>query len=124
MKGSRCAVIVGSGGHSAADILTEAGWSVIVLKKGPNHLLDLGPRLKALNGHLSNDEIKHERRYFLGPDPFAEPRTFRHDADEGDRIHVGEVSNMPSGVGGAGFHADTSSAFPHEIGDRIASELG
>ena len=39
------AVIIGSGpgGATAADILTTAGWSVIVLEKGRNHLLHLEP---------------------------------------------------------------------------------
>ena len=36
------AVIVGSGpgGSAAADVLTAAGWSVVIVEKGRNHLLD------------------------------------------------------------------------------------
>ncbi len=63
-------VIVGSGpgGATFADVLTEAGWSVIMLEKGRNHLLDLEPPY-GLKGEFSNDEIKFAQRHFLGPDP-------------------------------------------------------
>jgi choline dehydrogenase-like flavoprotein len=108
-RGRDCdAVIVGSGpaGSTAADVLTAAGWSVIVLDKGRNHLLDLDAPFAPL-GHVSNDEIKFTRRWFLGPDPILEPRTYRNRAEEGDDgVDVGEVNNLPSTVGGGGFHAD------------------
>ena len=70
------AVIVGTGpaGATAADVLTGAGWSVIMLEKGSNHLLALDAAVRAAR-HVSNDEIKFFRRHFLGPDPFLEPRT-------------------------------------------------
>ena len=55
-------------------MLTDAGRSVCVLEKGRNHLLALEAPFAAL-GHLSNDEIKFDRRHFLGPDPLLEPRT-------------------------------------------------
>jgi choline dehydrogenase-like flavoprotein len=101
------AVVVGSGpgGATAAHVLAEAGWSVLVLEKGPNRLLALEPPYDLL-GHLSNDEIKFLRRHFLGPDPWLEPRTYRVDESDGDRRWIGEVNNLPSGVGGGGFHAD------------------
>lgn len=101
------AVIVGSGpgGSTAADILTAAGWSVIIFEKGRNHLLDPDdPSRPAAD--FSNDEIKFLHRHFLGPDPLVEPRTFRTHADDGERIHVGEVNSIPSTVGGGGTHAD------------------
>ena len=51
------AVIVGSGpsGSTAADLLTAHGWSVIVLEKGRNHLLELEAPYGPM-GHYSNDE--------------------------------------------------------------------
>jgi gluconate 2-dehydrogenase alpha chain len=101
------AVVVGSGpaGATAAEVLTAAGWAVVVLEKGRNHLLDLRPPFAPL-GHLSSDEVKFRRRHFLGPDPLLEPRTFRRAPDDGERLHTGEVNNLPSTVGGGGFHAD------------------
>ncbi len=100
-------VIVGSGpaGATAADVLTAAGWSVLILEKGRNHLLALDEPYGPL-GHVSNDELKFMRRHFLGPDPWLEPRTYRRGEHDGDRLDVGDVNNLPSTVGGGGFHAD------------------
>jgi choline dehydrogenase-like flavoprotein len=101
------AVIVGSGpgGATAADVLTAAGWSVTIVEKGRNHLLDPEDlRRPALD--YSNDEIKFLNRHFLGPDPLTEPRTFRTSEEDGDRLHVGEVNSVPTTVGGGGTHAD------------------
>ena len=118
-------VIIGSGpgGATAADVLTAAGKSVCVLEKGRNHLLALEPPFDNL-GHLSNDEIKFDRRHFLGPDPLLEPRTYRRSAADGDRTFTGDVNNMPSTVGGAGYHADGKLPRYREIDFRLASELG
>lgn len=101
------AIIVGSGpgGSTAADVLTAAGWSVVIFEKGRNHLIDTSDPNR-LATDFSNDEIKFMIRHFLGPDPLLEPRTFRTNEDEGDRIHTGEVNNVPSTVGGGGTHAD------------------
>ncbi|HEX5615672.1 MAG TPA: GMC family oxidoreductase [Acidimicrobiia bacterium] len=118
-------VIVGSGpaGSTAADVLTAAGWSVLVLEKGRNHLLALDPPFASL-GHSSNDEIKFARRHFLGPDPLVEPRTFRRSEHDGDRLFTGEVNNLPSTVGGGGFHADAKLPRFRAVDFRVASELG
>jgi gluconate 2-dehydrogenase alpha chain len=119
------AVIIGSGpaGSTAADVLTDAGWSVVVLEKGRNHLLSLDPPHAPL-GHVSNDEIKFMRRHFLGPDPFLEPRTYRRKESDGDRIFAGEVNNLPSTVGGGGFHADGKLPRFRAVDFAMASELG
>jgi choline dehydrogenase-like flavoprotein len=100
-------VIIGSGpgGATAADALTAAGRTVIILEKGRNHLLSLDPPFDGL-GHLTADELKMTRRHLLGPDPDVEPRTYRRSEDDGDRLLTGEVNNLPSTVGGGGYHAD------------------
>jgi choline dehydrogenase-like flavoprotein len=119
------AVIVGTGpaGATAADVLTGAGWSVIMLEKGRNHLLSLEAPFEGL-GHVSNDEIKSARRYFLGPDPFLEPRSYRRDEADGDRLFAGEVNNLPSTVGGGGFHADGKLPRFRAVDFKPLSELG
>ena len=101
------AIVIGTGpaGATAAHVLTAAGWSVLMLEKGRNHLLALDSPFEPL-GHISNDELKFMRRHFLGPDPWLEPRTFRRTEADGDHLDVGDVNNLPSTVGGGGFHAD------------------
>jgi gluconate 2-dehydrogenase alpha chain len=103
-----CDVIVigsGPGGATAADVLTAAGWTVIMLEKGRNHLVGLDPPYEPLR-HLANDEVASVRRHLLGPDPRLEPRSYRRGPEDGERLLVGEVNNLPSTVGGGGFHAD------------------
>jgi gluconate 2-dehydrogenase alpha chain len=119
------AVIVGTGpgGATAADVLTAAGWSVVMLEKGRNHLLALDPPYGPL-GHVSNDEIKFFRRNFLGPDPLVEPRTSRRDEADGDHVFAGEVNNLPSTVGGGGIHADGKLPRFREVDFHARSELG
>jgi gluconate 2-dehydrogenase alpha chain len=119
------AIVVGSGpaGATAADVLTAAGWSVVVLEKGRNHLLALDDPFGPL-GHVSNDEIKFFRRHFLGPDPFLEPRTYRRDDADGDHLFAGEVNNLPSTVGGGGFHADAKLPRFRAVDFKARSELG
>ena len=119
------AVIVGSGpgGCAAADVLTAAGWSVVIFEKGRNHLIDLDdPR--RLGTAFSNDEIKFHARHFLGPDPHVEPRTFRLDEDDGDRSFTGDVNNLPSTVGGGGVHADGKVPRFRDEDFRLRSERG
>ena len=119
------AIVVGSGPGrwTAADALTAAGWSVLVLEKGRNHLIDLDDPTRLLQDY-SNDEIKFMFRHFLGPDPLLEPRTFRHTDADGDHLHVGDVNNLPSSVGGAGTHADGKVPRFREEDFKIVSTRG
>ena len=101
------AVVVGSGpgGAAAAEVLVRAGWTVTIVEKGRNHLVDPAQPEHLLE-HFSNDEVKFFHRHFLGPDPLTEPRTFRAGPADGDHSLVGEVNSIPSTVGGGGVHAD------------------
>src|ERR1700694_603126 len=119
------AVIVGSGpsGSTAADVLTSAGWSVVIFEKGRNHLIDLADPSQLLHDY-SNDEIKFLYRHFMGPDPILEPRSFRTSEEDGERTHVGEVNNLPSTVGGGGPHADGKLPRFREEDFHLLSALG
>src|SRR5258708_8521790 len=119
------AIIIGSGpaGSTTAEVLTKAGLSVLILERGRNHLIDLD-NPAVLPRRFSNDELKYMTRHFLGPDPWAEPRTFRTSIADGDRQVVGEVNNLPATVGGGGVHAaGRLPRFP-EAHFLLGSELG
>lgn len=119
------AIIIGSGpgGATVADVLTAAGWSVVIVEKGRNHLLDLHPPHTPLR-HFANDEIALTRRHLLGPDPRLEPRTYRRTPEDGERILTGEVNNLPSTVGGGGVHADAKLPRFREEDFRLRTERG
>lgn len=118
-------IIVGSGpgGSTAAEILTAAGRSVLILERGKNHLIDLDDPTR-LKQEFSNDELKFLNRHFLGPDPWLEPRTFRQRVADGDRTLIGEVNNLPATVGGGGVHADGKLPRFREEDFAVLSELG
>ena len=118
-------IVVGSGpgGSTAADVLTTAGRSVVIFERGRNRLIDTDNPDRLL-GDFSNDEIKFWSRHFLGPDPWLEPRTFRLSEEDGDRLHIGEVNNLPATVGGGGVHADGKLPRFREDDFRVLSDLG
>jgi gluconate 2-dehydrogenase alpha chain len=113
----------GPGGAAAAEVLAAAGWSVIVLERGRNLLVDTDPPY-APRARFSNDELKQQFRHYLGPDPLLEPKTFRRRASDGPRLFTGDVNNMPAMVGGAGPHADGKLPRLREVDFRLRSELG
>lgn len=119
------AIVVGSGpgGSTAADVLTAAGWSVLIFERGQNRLIDLSEPT-ALLAEFSNDEIKFGSRHFLGPDPWLEPRTFRRTPVDGEHLFVGYVNNLPATVGGGGVHADGKLPRFREDDFRVLTELG
>ena len=119
------AIIVGSGpgGATAADVLTAAGWSVVIFERGRNHLIDLADPNR-LATDFSNDELKFTHRHFLGPDPWLEPRTFRTSENDGDHAYVGDVNNLPATVGGGGTHADGKLPRFREEDFQLLSERG
>jgi choline dehydrogenase-like flavoprotein len=119
------AIIIGSGpgGSAAAEVLTRAGWSVVIMEKGRNHLFDPDDLTKPAADY-SNDEIKFISRHFLGPDPLIEPRAFRVSADDGEHTHVGEVNSIPTTVGGGGVHADGKVPRFREEDFRLLSDYG
>ena len=102
------AVIVGSGpgGATVADVLTAAGWTVAIVEKGRNHLLDPDDLTRPASD-FSNDEVKFRSRYFLGPDPLVEPRTFRTSRGRrGADASWGRSTRCRRRSGGGGTHAD------------------
>jgi choline dehydrogenase-like flavoprotein len=118
-------IVVGSGpgGATAADELTRAGRSVVVFERGHNYLINSAQPYDLMQV-FSNDELKYTIRHFLGPDPWLEPRTFRRNSSDGERLLVGEVNNLPATVGGGSVHADGKLYRFREDDFRMLTELG
>jgi gluconate 2-dehydrogenase alpha chain len=118
------AIVIGSGpgGSTAAMVLAEAGFDVVILEKGRNYFGDLTK--PAPSSLFSNDEIKATMRAFEEPDVDAEPRTFRLDASQARPTAVGNVNNIPATVGGGAVHWDAKTPRFWDIDFKKLSMMG
>jgi choline dehydrogenase-like flavoprotein len=117
-----CVIGSGAGGGTAAHVLTAGGLNVLVLEAGHNPYpgLDDPKRLPApVHG---SDEVKYDRRDFLGPSPLLEPRTFRLAAGGLGRVHS-DVNSLPKVVGGAFQHADCKTPRFNRVDFRLRSAV-
>lgn len=118
------AIVVGSGpgGSTAAMVLAEAGYDVVIFEKGNNYFRNLtSPTPRTL---YSNDELKSAGRGFEDPDVEAEPRTFRRHATDAEPLAVGFVNQLPTTVGGGTVHWDAKTPRFWDIDFSKRSMLG
>ncbi len=116
-------IVVGSGpgGSTAADVLTAAGRSVVIFERGRNRLIDLDDPDRLLGGVSRTTRSSSGAATSSVPTPGSSPRTFRLSEEDGDRLHVGDVNNLPATVGGGGVHADGK--LPALSGGRLPGPL-
>lgn len=119
------AIVIGSGagGSTAAMVLAEAGWDVLIVEKGRNYFGDLTSRTPSTL--FSNDELKsNASRYFDEPDTDLEPRTYRRSADDAEPLATGFVNHLPSTVGGGTVHWDAKTPRFWDIDFKKLSMMG
>jgi gluconate 2-dehydrogenase alpha chain len=119
------AIVIGSGagGSTAAMVLAEHGWDVLIVEKGRNYFGDL--RSPTPSTAFSNDELKSSAsRYFEDPDIDLEPRTFRRNAATATPDVIGNVNHLPSTVGGGTTHWDAKTPRFWDIDFKKLSLLG
>ena len=120
------AVVVGTGpaGATAADVLTGAGWSVVHAREGPQ------PPARARCRRSTGSATCRTTRSSSSAATSSVPIRCSSRAPTGarrptaTRSFAGEVNNLPSTVGGGGFHADGKLPRFREVDFRLASELG
>ena len=115
--------IVGSGaaGSTCADILTRAGYKVLILEAGANYYKNLeAPGDNAHESYFSNDSLKFHNRNFITPDPATEPQTYRRN-ESVKRSFVGDVQLLARTVGGSLTHAGMKFPRFHPDGFRFMS---
>ncbi|HWE56480.1 MAG TPA: GMC family oxidoreductase [Acidimicrobiales bacterium] len=117
------AIVVGSGpgGATAAMVLAEAGYDVVVMEKGDNWYDDLTS--ESPTSKYSNDNLK-EVRSFAAPDPDFEPRTYRWTAADAKPRAVGAVQVLQQTVGGGAVHWGADTPRFWDIDFRKLSMLG
>ena len=119
-------LVIGSGasGGAVAEMLTRHGQKVLVLEAGSNYFPGIDQPGEQPYPPFGNDELKLLHRFQIQPDPIAEPRTFRHQIADGDRLAVGDYANFAKTVGGGATHADLKT--PRFIPDdfRLGTLLG
>jgi gluconate 2-dehydrogenase alpha chain len=117
------ALVVGSGagGATAAMVLAEAGYDVVVFDKGDLWFDDLTEEVP--RSRFSSDELKASRG-FATPDPVAEPRTYRWHPTDTEPRFVGAVQDLPQTVGGGTVHWDAKTPRFWDIDFRKRSLLG
>ena len=73
-----CIIGAGASGATAAKVLTERGWRVVALERGPWRTRET----------FGGDELANVNRYNLWPDPLLNPRTVRTSQTEEPRVEL------------------------------------
>ena len=119
-------LVIGSGasGGAVAAMLSRHGQKVLVLEAGSNYFPGIDQAAPQPYPQFGNDELKLLHRFQIQPDPIAEPRTFRHQISDGDRLAVGDYATFAKTVGGGATHADlkTPRFMPDDF--RLGTILG